>query len=307
MSQTRSNDLLPQWLVFVDHLMSDPLRDPATAYTYAYGQVQYPSAAAYELMSRTPAIRAEIDRREREVERKTGVSRARILLQEAMLAFHDPRRLLTPDGKLKPISMLSYQDAVAITGIKVKRTSTRRVGKGDDEMEVAEDLIELKLEPKGAALARLERVTGMNVDQIRIGMLDALPEDELDKRLALLEQAEQRMIGMDSHDDAILIGNDGIKDNDDALDDGDDASPAADHGWDDQGRLVLPGADDIQVDPADDLDGEAIEAIGQRHHGRRPKPALAPSRGKAGAARKARDRAKAARKAGQPPLDGADG
>lgn len=93
------------------------------------------------------------------------VSVERVLKERARLAFFNPKRLFTNDGKPIPIHELDDDTAAALAGLDVYRERSHTEGDGDDRtdtelVEVAET-VKYKLADKNASLTALEKHLGM--------------------------------------------------------------------------------------------------------------------------------------------------
>lgn len=114
------------------------------------------SADAGRLMS-VPCVKAEIDRRQAEAAKRTGVTKERIIRELAKLAFGDATDIILPDGSLNPAA--SRNDTAAISGIKVKTMH----GEGFSSVEK-----EVKLADKIKAMELLGKFTGHLTDKVDI-------------------------------------------------------------------------------------------------------------------------------------------
>jgi phage terminase small subunit len=98
------------------------------------------------------------------------VSAEHIRAELARLAFHDPRKLLNPDGSAKLITDLDDDTAAAIAGFETAELFT---GSGEDRA-LAGYVKKFKLADKGLNLERLGRILKMFVDRVEISDPDKL-------------------------------------------------------------------------------------------------------------------------------------
>ena len=103
-----------------------------------------------------PNLAAEIERRQAEIRKETGITQQRVLQEYAKIAFLDPTEFFNQDGSLKQIHNIPKDVAAAIGGFD---QVTRRIGgKKDPEYE---DTKKIKLIDKKGALDSISRHLGM--------------------------------------------------------------------------------------------------------------------------------------------------
>jgi phage terminase small subunit len=120
-------------------------------------------------------IQTEMDKRAAKYE----ITADRVLQEIAKLAFHDPRKFFDDDGRIKPISELDDDTAMALSGIE---TFHKIVGDEKDGMAV---VTKIKTADKGANLERLGRHLKLFTDKIELNASSELAE--------LLKSARQRV------------------------------------------------------------------------------------------------------------------
>lgn len=102
-------------------------------------------------------VRQILDSKMSETFSNLKITRERILLERARLAFFDPRKLFDKDGQPIPIQDLDDDTAAALCGLDVSQQSMG----GEDPITTTTK--KYKLADKNASLTSLERQLGMNV------------------------------------------------------------------------------------------------------------------------------------------------
>ena len=121
------------------------------------------------------AIREELDRCTKE----SWMSRDRLLLEVARLAYADVRQLYDEKGRLKPVAELEDDIAAAIAAIDVS------VGPSFDVTK------KVRLCDKGAAQERLAKLLGFMIERKEVSgtlQFENLSEEDLDARIAAVEE-----------------------------------------------------------------------------------------------------------------------
>jgi phage terminase small subunit len=101
-------------------------------------------------------IQQILDSKRAETFSNLKITRERILLERARLAFFDPRKLFDKDGRPIPIQDLDDDTAAVLCGLDVARQSSG----GEDPTTTT--TLKYKLADKNASLTSLERQLGMN-------------------------------------------------------------------------------------------------------------------------------------------------
>lgn len=156
--------------------------------TQAAIRAGYSDKAARQVSSRlltNANIQQYLSEKKKKTADKLDISRERVLLEYARLAFFDIRKIYEESGDLKPITELSADEAAAIGGVKRSITT---FGEGDHGGEKV--AVEVKIWNKNTALDSIARMQGYNapdkVDHTTLGEslndtgIDNLsPEDKL--------------------------------------------------------------------------------------------------------------------------------
>jgi phage terminase small subunit len=101
-----------------------------------------------------PAIRAEIEQRQKDKASRAEITADKVLSELAKLAFFDTRKLLNDDGTPKPINELDDDTARAISGIDVVSVGNADFGQGQ--------ILKYKISDKNKALEQLCKHLGIN-------------------------------------------------------------------------------------------------------------------------------------------------
>jgi phage terminase small subunit len=119
-----------------------------------------------------PYIIEALQKRRESLASDNDITPERVLKEIARLAFHDPRKFFDDDGRIKPISELDDDTAMALSGIE---TFHKIVGDEKDGMPV---VTKIKTADKGINLERLGRYLKLFTDRIEIddktGLADRL-------------------------------------------------------------------------------------------------------------------------------------
>lgn len=107
-----------------------------------------------------PEIKAAIQEAMDKRANKLEITAERVLQEIARLAFYDPRKFFDEDGRIKPISELDDDTAMALGGIE---TLHKIVGDEKDGMAV---ITKIKLVDKGQNLERLGRHLKLFTDKV---------------------------------------------------------------------------------------------------------------------------------------------
>jgi len=122
-----------------------------------------------------PIVSVRVKELQGEVKEKFDISAERLLLEQSRLALFDQRRLFDENGRLLHPKDFPDDAAAAVSSIKV----TRRTVAGSEDA-ISEDVIEVKLWSKNAALDSLFKNKGLyeknNTLEIKGTLADALRE-----------------------------------------------------------------------------------------------------------------------------------
>jgi phage terminase small subunit len=99
---------------------------------------------------------------------KYEITADKVLQEIAKLAFHDPRKFFDDDGRIKPISELDDDTAMALSGME---TMHKIVGDDKDGCVV---LTKIKTADKGANLERLGRHLKLFTDKVEVEVSESL-------------------------------------------------------------------------------------------------------------------------------------
>lgn len=111
---------------------------------------------------RNAKIKAYIEERQKDREKRTEITQDRILKEYARLGFFDPRKLFNDDGSPKPIQELDDDTAAAIAGLDVLE---QWEGSGNDRKFIG--LVKkYRIVDKRGALDSMARTQGMFTDKV---------------------------------------------------------------------------------------------------------------------------------------------
>lgn len=177
-----SINLNPRQRRFVVEYLKD--KNAAAAYRRVYGASVPVSETAGPRLFRNDRVRSEIVRLESvalaQVQRETGITLERTLREVARLAFFDPRKLFTPEGKPLHITELDDDTASAVAGLDVLEQFE---GYGEDRRAVGE-IKKWKIADKKGALDMLMKHLGAYI------------EDNKQKQAGLPEQVAAFIAGI---------------------------------------------------------------------------------------------------------------
>lgn len=111
-----------------------------------------------------PRVQAAIQAAKQAREVRTQISQDRVLQELARVAFFDPRRLLMPDGSLRPLSELDDDTAAAVAGLDIVEEFE---GRGESRERVGFTK-KVKVAGKVEALALAMRHLGMLRDRVEL-------------------------------------------------------------------------------------------------------------------------------------------
>lgn len=143
--------------LFVEAYLSN--NGNATKAALAAGFSQKTAGQQGSRLLKNVEIRQLLDSKMAETFTNLKITRERILLERARLAFFDPRKLFDKDGHPIPIQDLDDDTAAALCGLDV---SQQIIG-GEDPITTTTK--KYKLADKNASLTSLERQLGMNGPQ----------------------------------------------------------------------------------------------------------------------------------------------
>ncbi|KVL84170.1 terminase small subunit [Burkholderia stagnalis] len=166
------NDLNPKQARFVDEYLRD------LNGTQAAIRAGYSAKAASQIGSRLLAnakVQAAITAARERLAKKFEITRERVMLEYARLAFADPRSFFREDGTLKRVPELDDDTAAALAGFEVTEEFD---GSGEDRMQVGVTS-KVKWSDKRAALDSISKVMGWSVDRVKaeVSGLDGGPID----------------------------------------------------------------------------------------------------------------------------------
>lgn len=145
-------------------------RDAGGCYmrVYSVKSKKIADSKASQMLSK-PKIQAYISEIEKAAERrlisKVVATKERIIDEESCIAFFDPAELFDADGRLLSIHKMPEHVRRGIAAFKIK---SKEFG-GGEELTWFDILSEFKLQDKGRALDRLEKVFGMQREKIDLG------------------------------------------------------------------------------------------------------------------------------------------
>lgn len=160
---------------FVEEYIADP--NATQAYRRAFKCKCYGTARREGSRLRAnPHIAAEIDAARRMQAKRIRMGADHTLREVARIAFADASDLFDDDGKLLPIRAVPIHTRRAIQSVRVKRQ--KMYGQPGEGPVVEEDVIEVKLASKDAALGRLMKHQGLVKERPPLEvLLDLLPAD----------------------------------------------------------------------------------------------------------------------------------
>jgi len=115
-------------------------------------------AIGYENL-RKPQIQEAIEARRKELREETQISQARVLQEEARLAFVDVGFLFDDDGELLPIHEIPEDARRAIAGIEI--TDRVVLGENRKDTRIRDVKRRYKMSDKGQALGRISKHLGL--------------------------------------------------------------------------------------------------------------------------------------------------
>jgi phage terminase small subunit len=150
--------LTPRERRFVEEYVSDP--NATQAYLRAYGTKSYVTAKneGPKLLAK-PCVAAEIEAARKMQAKRIRMSADHTLREVARIAFADASDLFDDEEKLLPIRKVPIHTRRAIQSVKVKRQ--KMYGAPGEGPVGEEDVIEVKLASKDAALGRLMKHQGL--------------------------------------------------------------------------------------------------------------------------------------------------
>jgi phage terminase small subunit len=150
------------------------LEQNATKAAIAAGYSEKGAGVTGHQLLKNPKIRAEINKKNEELNKKYELSAERIKIEIARLCYYDPAAYFNDDGSAKAISEIDEDSRRAISGFEMAELFT---GSGE-ERKAAGYIKKFKLPDKGRALELAARVQKLLVDRVEI-----TGSDELVKRL----------------------------------------------------------------------------------------------------------------------------
>jgi phage terminase small subunit len=151
--------LTPKQQRFVDEYLID-LNATQAAIRAGYS-AKTANVIACENLSK-PNIAAAIEKARQKTANKLEITRERVLMEFARLAFVDPRAFYNADGTLKQVTELDQDTAAALTGMEVDEI---RVGNNETSIGVTR---KIKWSDKRAALDSINRMMGWNEDKLKL-------------------------------------------------------------------------------------------------------------------------------------------
>lgn len=150
--------LKPEWQKFINLLTSDKKRIAWKAYMGAYPKCKSEKAAisAAARLLKTVGISTIIQQFDTKAFEKLDITRDRINLEKARLAFFDVRKLFHSTGELKKIHELDDDTAAAIEGFEVEIKPGK---KGNDG--IVSLAAKIKSAKKGPILDQLSKQLGL--------------------------------------------------------------------------------------------------------------------------------------------------
>lgn len=141
------------------------------AYKDAYPSVKKDetAAAASARLLRNVKVKAYIEKRMADREKRTEITQDRVLKEYAKIGFFDPRKLFNDDGQPKDISALDDDTAAALAGLEVLENFEYE----DGEKIFAGYTKKYRIVDKKGALDSLARHLGMFNDKMQVsGSID---------------------------------------------------------------------------------------------------------------------------------------
>lgn len=132
--------------------------------SYSYNAARTESSRALQ----RPDILARVVELKEERRKALTPTVDKVLAELCKLAFYDPRAFFDDDGRLKPLSELDDDTAMALCGIE---TFHKIIGDNKDGMAVVQ---KIKIADKGANLERLGRHLKLFTDKIEVDVSDSL-------------------------------------------------------------------------------------------------------------------------------------
>ncbi len=152
---------------FCQHLVKFGHRERAVVYAgfncKTSEQKSASAAVQASLLLKDPKVMRRISELAEMSASRVALSKGRVLMEAAKIAFVDPRKFFNPDGELLPIHELDPDTAAALAGIEVDQIT---LGKGEKKTKLKTSKI--KLAPKVAALTLLAQhyqLLGKGIDQ----------------------------------------------------------------------------------------------------------------------------------------------
>lgn len=155
-------ELPPKQQAFIVNYLANGFNATKAAQEAGYSAKTADSQASR--MLKDVKVAAVIAARSKATVAKAEISAERVIEEIARLAFLDPRRLFTADGRLKEISELDEDVAAAIAGIEVKVLY--------DEGAPIGELKKIKFADKGINLERLARYFKLFKDTLKVEVFD---------------------------------------------------------------------------------------------------------------------------------------
>ncbi|MBF0589026.1 MAG: terminase small subunit [Magnetococcales bacterium] len=158
--------LLPRHRAFCNHYLADPERIASRAYKKAYPNAKKSTANThgYRLLSR-PEVAEYIKKAGERGAKKANVDADRVILEMARVGLSDVRKLVGPDGNLKPIGELDDDTAAAVQSVDVCQPPNKQ-----------EVVTKIKFWPKGQALEQLGKVHALFTEKMELSEKGGLAE-----------------------------------------------------------------------------------------------------------------------------------
>lgn len=170
---------------FVEEYILDP--NATQAYRRAFGTKSYAAAAvAGSNLLKNPNVAAEIAAARKAQSARTRITADRVLKEVAGIGFADAGDLFGEDGQLMPVKKMPAPIRRAVQAVKVKKT--KLYGQPGEGPTGEEEVIEVKLASKDAALGRLMKHLGLVKElapiEVLLGYLDPGTRRQLAERLS---------------------------------------------------------------------------------------------------------------------------
>lgn len=169
--------------------MEEYILDPnaTQAYRRAFGTKSYMAAAVEgSRLVKNPKVAAEIAAARKAQSVRTRITADRVLKEVAGIGFADAGDLFDDDGKLLPVRKMPVLIRRAVQAIKVKKT--KLYGEPGEGPTGEEEIVEVKLASKDAALGRLMKHLGLVKElapiEVLLGYLSPDVRRQLADRLA---------------------------------------------------------------------------------------------------------------------------